>query len=336
MAFDTVTYQSTTQPTRVTNGIGSGLSVLVTGATGHMARRIVGQLAVNDSIRRIVCLVRPVDGRDTEILFPGIAADKLHILEANLPTLPTDAKLSDIDVVLHAAANRAFWDGYSAAKPVNVDAVKALTQLCLRKGATLHVLSSGAAAAYEQDRDTTLPRPTPDDGYFFSKLVAERYVANASHLAGLDVVLHRPIQTIAPPEQPAEATEADAAMARAILAATPHLGVRPDFAHVDGWMDVAPLDDITNAVATAVAHTTTTGDTNVHIVNYAGETRVRTSALAACTETTFTSDAMRDLPVVTGLHYVGLAKEADLFDWVVTAQEIAVTDDQGRKIVSRR
>ncbi|KAN0111044.1 Bcpks5 [Hyaloscypha variabilis] len=344
MALDLIDDPSTTEPTmRVRRtSLTYGLSVLVTGATGHIGRRIINQLACTGSVRRIICLVRPAEGRDIENLFPGVVAqEKLHVLMASLPTLPTDVELSDIDVVLHSAANRTFWDSYSAAKPVNVDAVKALAQLCLRKGAALHVLSSGAAAAYEQDNcgtpDTTLPRPTSDDGYVSSKWVAERYLANAARLAGLNVTLHRPIQTIAPPEAVAEqATEAEAYMARSLLAAAPQLAVRPDFAHVDGWMDVAPLAEIADAVAAAVANTSAHSDTGLHIVDYPGETRVRTTALAACTETTLESGAMQDFPVVTGLHFVGLAKPVGLFDWVVTAQEIAVTDDQGRKIVSRR
>lgn len=65
-----------------------------------------------------------------------------------------------------------FWDSYSAARPVNVDAIKALTNLCLRKGATLHVLSSGAAAAYEQPEsnggNATLARPTSEGGWLLS------------------------------------------------------------------------------------------------------------------------------------------------------------------------
>ncbi len=61
-------------------------------------------------------------------------------------------ELSDIDVILHIAADRNFWDGYSALKPVNVSTAKALTKLALRTGATLHVLSSGAVADYESRR----------------------------------------------------------------------------------------------------------------------------------------------------------------------------------------
>lgn len=107
-------------------------------------------------------------------------------------------------------------------------------------------------------------------------------------------------------------------------------------------MDVAPLADFTDAVASTVADVgpgpprLDQSAKGPRTAIYPGETRVRTRALAACIETALKSEAMMGLPMVTGLHFVGLAKSAGLFDWVVTAQEIAVADDQGRRIVSRR
>ncbi|KAM0305055.1 hypothetical protein ACHAO8_011217 [Botrytis cinerea] len=347
MALDLIHNQTITEPTTLVRrkSLAHGLSVLVTGATGHIGHRIINELASNSRVRRIICLVRPMDGRDTLNLFPDVVAqDKLHFLTNNLPTLPTDEEISDIDVVLHCAANRTFWDSYSAAKPINVDAVKALAQLCLRKGATLHVLSSGAVAAYEQEStdgnpDTKLPRPTSDDGYVSSKWVAERYLASTARLAGLQVTVHRPLQTPAASEQSINgpAIEAETTIVNSLIAAIPQLGVRPDFAHVDGWMDLAHLDNIVTSITTAVTDPAAEySDMGLHIINYPGEMRVRISALAAGTKTMLESEVMKDLPVVSGLHFVGLAKRSGLFDLVVTAQEITVIDDQGRKIVSRR
>ncbi|KAK0383741.1 hypothetical protein NLU13_9652 [Sarocladium strictum] len=349
MALDSLD-QVFTQPRRVRRR-SNDLHVLVTGATGHLGKRIVARLAGNENISRIVCLVRPAQGRDLATLFSGVVwGEKVHVVPADLPSLPDDAELSEIDTVLHCASDRTFWDGYSAAKPVNVDTVKALVRLCLANGANLHVLSSGAVSEYEADGDITgsdgsLPLPSPDDGYVSSKWVAERYLAKAARLAGLHVTVHRPTQVGGAdahtgPEQ--DVTETEAAMVQAMLLVTPRLGIQPDFAHLGGWLDIAPIEDVAGVVAASVAaepEPEVLGSKALHIVNLPGTSRVRTDALALHTRKLLEdprNEAVRKLPTVSGLHFVGVAKKAGLFGWVLTAQEIVVKDEKGQKIVTRR
>lgn len=323
------------QPARTKRS--NGLCVLVTGATGQLGRRIVAELAENERVGHIVCLVRPVEGRDETKLFPEVGK-KISVVLADLPSLPDSEVLSDVDTVVHCAANRTFWDSYSAAKPVNVDTVKALVKLCLRTGASLHVMSSGTVSAYETSR------PNPDDGYASSKWVVEQYLANAVRLAGLRVTVHRPTQAPADAHTTADAkvTEMEAKLVHAMVLATPRLGVQPDFAHLGGWFDITTLNNMAGDVTTAITsepELAASEEKKIHIINYPGMTRVRTDALAAYTEEVLgdgSKEEIRKLPVVSGLHFVGRAKRAGLFDWVVMAQEIFMVDDRGQKVVTRR
>ncbi|KAL2198349.1 BcPKS5, polyketide synthase [Corynascus similis CBS 632.67] len=329
----------------------AGLRVLVTGATGSLGRRIVKRLALDDKVAKIICLVRPAEGRDPATVFSGPEYHKVHVVLTDLPALAADhAEVSDIDAVLHCAADRSFWDGYGAVKPVNVDALKALASLSLRAGAHLHSLSSGALAAFENPDDTkdghqsddkNLPRPNAADGYLASKWVAERYLARAAHGAGLQATTHRPSEAPASDKESERILEA---IAKDMLRLSASLGVRPDYARLSGSIDVGQLEDVAGAVAdqvTSASHNESGEAQELHTVNYPGIAKIQIKELAAFAEVLLAkgdaeSEAVRQLPTVPALHWVGLAKRAGLFEWLLTAQHLIVEDEEGRKIVTRR
>ena len=140
--------------------VNRGLRILVTGATGSLGRFIVPRLARHERIAEVTCLVRPASDQNLEGVFPDLEGreEKVRIVKTLLPALPSDSEIGEVDLVVHCAADRTFWDGYGTAKIVNVDSAKALARLCLRLGASLHVLSSGAVAIYEGNDDKSLPR----------------------------------------------------------------------------------------------------------------------------------------------------------------------------------
>ncbi|KAK3290192.1 BcPKS5, polyketide synthase [Chaetomium fimeti] len=355
---------------------GNGLRVLVTGATGLLGKNIMPLLVADARIAQVIVLARPdADRRDLTRLFPNLSDsnNKIRVIPTELPAIPTEApELQSLDVILHVAADRNFWDGYAALKPVNVNAVKGLARLAAHTGSALHVLSSGAVADYEEDADHRQhegklgPRPDPALGYVASKWAAERYLANAARQAGLRITAHRPTAlspTAAPKETPEvedidrvggnsgddQLTEMENALARSILSTAPQLGVRPDFNHISGSLHVAPVDEVAAAVADAVARTGSGSDEYMdgqgsevkamRIVSHPATASVRTEALAAWVEKALEEDGnrgVRGLPSVPALQWVGMAKRAGVFKWFFTAQELVVTDDEGRRVVSKR
>ncbi|KAF9768362.1 hypothetical protein IL306_014363 [Fusarium sp. DS 682] len=332
----------TVQRTGSSSSGSPGLRILVTGATGSLGKSVIPQLVSDERIAQIFVLARPAEGRDLTNLFPNLS-HKVRVVAAELPALPTDndAELKEIDIILHMAADRNFWDGYGALKAVNVNSTKALAKLALRTGARLHVLSSGALTDYEGDGDNSgLPRPDPAHGYVSSKWVAERYLADAARRAGLSITTHRP--TPAPAAAHASAdklTAAEDALVRGYLINSLRLGVRPDFVQLGGIFHVAPIDDVAAAVAAAVTANHESGDNMLRIVNYPGTAALRTDVTSAYAEELFKkpeNEAVLKLPTVPALHWVGMAKRAGLFEWFITSQELVVTDDEGRRVVSKR
>jgi hybrid polyketide synthase/nonribosomal peptide synthetase ACE1 len=166
---------------------------LMIALTGSLSQSILQQLVLDPQVKKIICLVRIVEGRDLQNPF-SFSSDKIQVEEADLPSLPSDDILSEAYCILHCAADRNFWDGYHALRPINVDAAKALAQVSVGTGAALHVLSSGAVAAYEDEDDASSPRPSSKDGYVSTKWVMERYLQRLARQAAVHITAHRPTQ----------------------------------------------------------------------------------------------------------------------------------------------
>lgn len=316
----------------------SGLNVLITGATGSLGKHLVSHLVKDDRVNRLTILARPAKNRNLDSLFSKHGS-KIRVLAAELPTLPTDAEIGDVNVILHAAADRNFWDGYSAVKPVNVDSVKALAKLATRTGATLHVMSSGALSNYQSNDNKQLPQPDAGDGYVASKWVAERYLSDAARRFDLPASAHRPTKAASATAADAPMTETEEAMVQSILDNAPRLGVRPDFARIGGPMDVALVDEVAASIVSAALSGTRSTDRALDIVNYPADSSVRSEMIATKVAGLMALPQHRAtslLPAVPVLSWVGQAKRAGLFPWIFSAQELVVTDEQGQQAISRR
>ncbi|KAK4140595.1 Nonribosomal peptide synthetase-like protein [Dichotomopilus funicola] len=329
----------------------TGLHVLVTGATGSLGQRVVKHLASDPAVSALTLLLRATETRpDPTTAFSSLATTtktKITILPVDLTTdLPSIlATLSNtkVDIILHSAADRSFWDGYPSLRPVNVTALKHLTALAARTNASLHTLSSGALAAFDSD-SASETRPDRADGYLASKWIAERYLTNTAAAAaskgGVRVTAHRP--TAASGGVDGDGKETLDKLARDMLRLSVELGVRPDYARLSGSFDVGVLE----SVASSLAHNIIQGQSDpqgarLKKVTYPGQARVEIPALAARAEELLAAggeeaEGVKGLPTVGALHWVGLAKKAGLFEWLLTAQELVVEDEEGRRVVSRR
>ncbi|ORY17104.1 hypothetical protein BCR34DRAFT_634445 [Clohesyomyces aquaticus] len=171
-----------------------GKEVLLTGATGHLGHSILQQLVNDPAVSTVHCVaVRPgSDGKERSL---PIQSDKIkvylgNLLEPNLgiPELNLADLVGNLDVIIHSAAQRSFWDYYHLLRQSNLGSVKELVKFAARTMIPIHFISSGAVL------DLAKQPPTDgSDGYVASKWAGERYLRQAARNMGLPVVIHRTV-----------------------------------------------------------------------------------------------------------------------------------------------
>ncbi|KAF2682692.1 hypothetical protein K458DRAFT_453848 [Lentithecium fluviatile CBS 122367] len=314
------------------------LAIALTGSTGSLGRRILQELVSDPRVKTIFCPVRVVKGRDLQNLF-SFKSDKIQVIEAELPSLPPNEILFEADCILHCVEDRNFWDGYNALRPINVDAAKALAHVTVQTGAALHVLSSGAVAAYEDEDEALLPRPSPKAGYVSTKWVMERYLKRIARQAGVPITAQRPTQTRLSERQPENDTQCEAAVAQDMVLISRQLGYRPDFTNLSGTIDVARLQEIAVAIAQSVTSRNGSKNASMTVIDHPGSARILIEGLASRTNALLQHDenqSVAELPAKSVLKWLRDAKHTGLFEWFFTAQDLTMEDENGNRVVTKR
>jgi hybrid polyketide synthase/nonribosomal peptide synthetase ACE1 len=304
--------------------------------TGSLSQSILQQLVLDPQVKKTICLVRIVEGRDLQNPF-SFSSDNIQVEEADLPSLPSDDILSEAYCILHCAADRNFWDGYHALRPINVDAAKALAQVSVGTGAALHVLSSGAVAAYEDEDDASSPRPSSKDGYVSTKWVMERYLQRLARQAAVHITAHRPTQ--ARSIEGDINTQREAGVAEDMVLISKRLGHRPDFTNISGTIDIARLQDVAARIARSVTSQECSHTTAMTVIDYPGSERLSIEGLASHYDVLLQhreNQSVAELPTKSALYWIGDEKRAGLFEWFFTAQDVILQDEHGDQVFTKR
>ncbi|OAQ95890.1 hypothetical protein LLEC1_01631 [Akanthomyces lecanii] len=310
---------------------GANLTVLLTGASGFLGRHLLSHLARYETVARIILLVR-----DTARIPMTDDQDKVSVVEADITSgqlgLSPDAYaaiVSSVDVVVHCAADRSFWDSYSNLKPTNVESVKSLARLALLAGTPLHFMSSGCVTKYS---DEAPPPKDGSDGYVATKWAAERFLTKISTETKLRVYVHRFVGI----SGENSSGENRVAVLQDLSRIMRRIGSRPSFEGVTGSVDLLPMGEVVTLISeTALANIERQdqpkGSMPLEIVHHSARLRVFVEELSHHVEEDGDIRQLQSLPI---LDWFGEAKMAG-FAYFMAAQDLRMMSG-GEELVSRR
>lgn len=158
-------------------------TILVTGATGYLGRRVVAELQQTAGVETVLCLVRADDGahaqrRVSELGGPprsarveGLAGD-LAKPQFGMDSAAYQRLCQDVDCIVHCAADVNWLKRYERLAQTNV-------------GGVVEVLGLAAASGAGVVFASTLPEPVASTGYNRAKLVAEHLATAFCERRGL-------------------------------------------------------------------------------------------------------------------------------------------------------
>lgn len=173
--------------------------LLLTGATGFLGKALARRLTA-DTRFHVLASVR----RESAELVPGVQPVLVGDLKAD-----TDwsAALSDVDVVIHAAArvhvmNDASSNPLTEFRKVNFDGTMALAKQAVKNGVKRFIFISSIKVNGEETVSgkpyTADDAPNPVDPYGVSKAETEKALLDLASSSGMQVVVVRPVLVYGP------------------------------------------------------------------------------------------------------------------------------------------
>lgn len=239
-------------------------TIMVTGATGYLGRRVVAELQQTAGVETVLCLVRADDAaqaqrRVAELgLSPrtarveGLAGD-LAQPQFGLASAAYQRLCQDVDCIIHCAADVNWLKRYERLAQTNVGGVVEVLGLAAANGAGVVFAS-------------TLPEPVPSTGYNRAKLVAEHLAIAFCESRGLSLNILRcgDISAPAHPDSGASINQEDyvGLLIRSCLA----INAWPDEA---SWsMNLTPVDYVAQVFTHTAIHGQALGSPPVqHLYN---------------------------------------------------------------------
>lgn len=302
--------------------IKSGLHIILTGGVGFVGRYSLYKLVERDDVECIDLIgVRraPAQIENMDPIFRHTKV-KLHYGYLESPLLGLDEATyhrlgSNVDIVLHSAAVRSFWDSYATLQPVNVEPTKEVVRLAAPNKAPIIFISSALIDTLPHD-ESILGLAA---GYTVTKLVSEKVLDNAFEKYGIpNTTIWMAKESGSDPERDREAVEEIMRMERV-------LGKRSDFAALSGSISLAPIIDVADIVVEAAfAAKGNTTPENKRLV-YPATCAVTPEAYNALLYSTGLNDdpAWRNLPLEETYTFMADAKRNG-FRYIVTAQEYSI------------
>ncbi|KAF2121672.1 lovastatin nonaketide synthase [Lophiotrema nucula] len=327
------------------------LTVLVTGATGNLAKRLLPPLAAHPSVGKLVCVAvrdRPSEPSrkllraDKIVQYSGdLAAPRLGLTEEEFQALS-----NEVDVILHLGAVRSFWDNYHMLRLSNVQSTRELVQLAAPYQIPIHfvstsgvlprdVLESTAVAGAAPSAAVYEPPADGSDGYCASKWASERLLERSTAGLGVPSFIYRLHPPTGSPQLHNSKTDALDEFVRCVDLA----GVMPDCTGWEGHVDLIPGEQVAKGLCDSVISSARsnvsagTGSTGTQFTRFDSTVTVSVDDIKTYLEEKRGHAGLERLQI---LKWMGRIKAVG-FSYILASLETTLGDGKGEnKLVSRR
>ena len=314
--------------------------VLVTGATGYLARHLLPKLVDSPDIETIHCVA--VREKASEKSRELLGSPKIVTYNGDL-TLPLlglhedefRALASQVDVILHMGAVRSFWDNYHVLRASNVHPTKELVKLATPRQVPIHYISTVGVLPWGTTDAVSAAEHTPaldgTNGYVSSRWASERVLERSSQELGLETFVYRFLPSST--QVSSHNGNIEDANMDDLVRFVDISGQIPDTNGWHGRIDMMPADQAATWLSTSlVRQSTGSGTPATEFMHSESPIAIDIAELGRYIDQ---QRGHKGLERVPGLKWMGRIKALG-FEYFLTTQEATVNGENGAKFESRR
>ena len=307
-----------------------GKTVLFTGSTGFLGKRVLPQLDARSDIDTIHCVAVREKSREGEpFSSPKVVR---HVGDLSMPLLGLSEdefrKLaSQVDVILHLGAVRSFWDNYNVLRLSNVHPMKELVKMAAPRHVPIHYISTIGVVPKEAMTDPAgsaaahLPPADGSSGYVSSKWAGERILERSAEKLGVPSTVYRFLPVSG--EQPAQPKQE---LLDNFVDLVDASGLKPDMTVWKGRIDMIHAEEASQWMADCITTTTTATTAATQFTHYASPLAVHTDEMEKYIQEQ--RGDREDLEYMPLLQWFGRLKALG-FNYLLTGQEMTVGASEG-------
>ncbi|KAI9687002.1 MAG: putative secondary metabolism biosynthetic enzyme, partial [Bogoriella megaspora] len=322
------------------------MTILITGATGNLAKRLLPLLKAHSKVGRIFCVAvrdkpseasRALLRAEKIVQYAGdLSAPRLGLSEQEFQTLSRE-----VDVILHLGAVRSFWDNYHMLRLSNVQSTRELVQLAAPHQIPIHFVSTSgvlprdilavtgvapSAAPYEPPSDGS-------DGYCASKWTSERLLERATEDLGVPSFIYR----LHPPAHFPQSQQLKTGALDEFVRCVDLASAMPDCTGWEGHVDLIPGEQVArglcDSLVSSARSTVSPGPTKTQFIRHDSTVTVSVDDIKTYLEEKRGKAGLERLQI---LKWMGRVKAVG-FSYIIASLETTLGDGKGEdKLMSRR
>ncbi|PYI00702.1 lovastatin nonaketide synthase [Aspergillus sclerotiicarbonarius CBS 121057] len=295
-------------------------TILVTGATGYIAKYLLPQLCANQDIETIYCVA--VRDKQSQAVNNILHSSKIVSYEGDLTTPQLGLSdedfrslSSNVDTIIHMGALRSFWDNYHALRPTNVHPTRELVKLATPRQIPIHYISTVGVLSPDAGTDAVsaascIPATDGTNGYIASRWASEQILERSASTLGVPSSIYRflPSAQVSSPQDVLEEFSRFVDIS----------GIMPEMDGWEGRFDLVPAPQIASRLSDSVCAQIPGGPTRFS--HYESKIAIDVDVLREYLEK---EKCGQGLERMAGLKWIGRIKTLG-FGYVLTSQEITV------------